>query len=127
MTIQDLAKKYKLSKEDFWELKRGAKSTWIITHDACEKIAAQENIQFGAPTIYRDTNSDVAIVGDAKRGNRVMWTTGEASPKNCKMAYPWSMAEKRLKDRLTLKLISAYEYGIYSDVEADVFKKPNNV
>jgi len=37
------------------------------------------------------------------------------------------MAEKRLKDRLTLKLISAYEYGIYSDTEADSFKKKNEV
>jgi hypothetical protein len=33
------------------------------------------------------------------------------------------MAEKRLKDRLILKLINAYEYGIYSDSEADNFKK----
>ena len=33
------------------------------------------------------------------------------------------MAEKRLKDRLVLKIINAYEYGIYSDVEADDFKK----
>ena len=32
------------------------------------------------------------------------------------------MAEKRLKDRLTLKLINAYEYGIFSDSEADSFK-----
>ena len=31
--------------------------------------------------------------------------------------------EKRLKDRLTLKIINAYENGIYSDVEADDFKK----
>ena len=33
------------------------------------------------------------------------------------------MAEKRLKDRLTLKLISAYEYGGYSEEEADDFKR----
>ena len=123
MKIKDLAEKYKLSKDDFWELKRGTRSMWIITHDACEKIAAKENIQFGAPTIYRDTNQDVAIVGDAKRGNKVIWSTGEASPKNCKAPYMFAMAEKRLKDRLVLKLINAYEYGIYSDSEADNFKK----
>ena len=34
-----------------------------------------------------------------------------------------AMAEKRGKDRAILKLINAYEYGIYSDVEADSFKK----
>ena len=123
MKIKDLAEKYKLSKDDFWELKRGTRSMWIITHDACEKIAAKENIQFGAPTIYRDTNQDVAIVGDAKRGNKIIWSTGEASPKNCKAPYMFAMAEKRLKDRLVLKLINAYEYGIYSDSEADNFKK----
>ncbi len=123
MTIKELAEKYKLSKDDFWELKRGNKSIWIITHDACEKIAAKENIQFGAPTIYRDSNKDVAIVGDAKRGNKIIWSTGEASPNNCKAPYPFAMAEKRLKDRLVLKLINAYEYGIYSNSESDNFKK----
>jgi len=123
MKIKELAQKYNLSKDDFWELKRGTRSMWIITHDACEKIAAKENIQFGAPTIYRDSNQDVAIVGDAKRGNKIIWSTGEASPKNCKAPYMFAMAEKRLKDRLVLKLINAYEYGIYSDSEADNFKK----
>jgi len=123
MKIKDLAQKYDLSKDDFWELKRGTRSMWIITHDACEKIAAKENIQFGAPTIYRDSNQDVAIVGDAKRGNKVIWSTGEASPKNCKAPYMFAMAEKRLKDRLVLKLINAYEYGVYSEEEADNFKK----
>ena len=123
MKIKELAQKYNLSKDDFWELKRGTRSMWIITHDACEKIAAKENIQFGEPTIYRDSNQDVAIVGDAKRGNKVIWSTGEASPKNCKAPYMFAMAEKRLKDRLVLKLINAYEYGIYSDSEADNFKK----
>ena len=123
MKIKELAQKYNLSKDDFWELKRGTRSMWIITHDACEKIAAKENIQFGAPTIYRDSNQDVAIVGDAKRGNKIIWSTGEASPKNCKAPYMFAMAEKRLKDRLILKLINAYEYGIYSDSEADNFKK----
>ena len=123
MKIKELAEKYKLSKDDFWELKRGNKSIWIITHDACEKIAAKENIQFGAPTIYRDSNKDVAIVGDAKRGNKIIWSTGEASQNNCKAPYPFAMAEKRLKDRLVLKLINAYEYGIYSNSESDNFKK----
>ena len=46
MKIKEIAQKYDLSKDDFWELKRGTRSMWIITHDACEKIAAKENIQF---------------------------------------------------------------------------------
>ena len=54
---------------------------------------------------------------------KIIWSTGEASPKNCKAPYPFAMAEKRLKDRLVLKLINAYEYGIYSDSEADNFQE----
>ena len=37
------------------------------------------------------------------------------------------MAEKRGIDRCVLKLINAYEYGVYSEVEADNFKKDKNV
>jgi hypothetical protein len=64
-----------------------------------------------------------AILGFANLKDRTEWSIGEASPNNCKAPYPFAMAEKRLKDRLTLKLINAYEYGIYSDVEADAFKR----
>ena len=63
------------------------------------------------------------MLGEASKGDKVIWTTGEASPTNNKMPYNWAMAEKRLKDRLTLQIINAYEYGIYSDIEADSFKK----
>jgi len=66
------------------------------------------------------------MLGTATLKERIEWSTGEASPKNCKAPFPFAMAEKRLKDRLTLKLINAYQYGIYSDVEADAFKKSNN-
>ena len=41
------------------------------------------------------------------------------------MPYIASMAEKRGIDRCVLKLINAYQYGIYSEVEADDFKKEN--
>jgi len=127
MKITDLQKKYNLAKDDSWELKRGGKSALILTHDACEKIAYKEGIEFIKPSytdIHRDNDGGVAIIGSAKLGDSEVWTVGEASPKNCKMPYNWAMAEKRLKDRLTLKLINAYEYGVYSEVEADDFNKP---
>ena len=117
--LLELYKKYNLGKTDVYKHQHYV----IITRQGIEKIAAKENIQFGAPTIYRDSNQDVAIVGDAKRGNKIIWSTGEASPNNCKAPYPFAMAEKRLKDRLVLKLIDAYQYSIYSDSEADNFKK----
>ena len=123
MNIKELAKKYSLSKSDFWELKRGTVSRWIITHDAVEKIAYTEGITFSMPQIIRDNNSNVAMLGQGTLKERTEWSTGEASQNNCKNPYFFAMAEKRLKDRLTLKLINAYQYGIYSDVEADAFKR----
>ena len=65
------------------------------------------------------------MVVTAKKGDVMIWTIGEADSKNCKNLYIGSMSEKRGKDRAILKLINAYEYGIYSDVEADDFKKPS--
>ena len=123
MDIKDLAKKYNLDKSDFWEMKFGGKSNWIITHDAVEKIADIEKVEFHLPQVFRDNNSNVAMLGEASKGDKRVWSTGESSSYNNKNPYNFAMAEKRLKDRLVLKIINAYEYGIYSDVEADDFKK----
>ena len=118
--IKELQKKYELSKDDFWNL---TGNVWIILHDAVEKIANKENIIFQLPTLLRNDKDSVAFLGTAILKDNEIWATGEASLSNCKVPYPFAMAEKRLKDRLTLKLINAYEYGIYSDVESDQFKK----
>ena len=121
MNIKDLASKYKLDDNDFWRHKQSGK--WIITHDAVEKIADIEKIIFHLPQVFRDSNSNVAFLGEASKGDKRVWSTGESSSYNNKNPYNFAMAEKRLKDRLVLKIINAYEYGIYSDVEADDFKK----
>jgi len=126
MRIKELAKKYNLGKDDFWELKRGQKSMWIITHDAIEKIAIIENIEL---TKFEVLNSDVDFARfliTMQKGDRTIISVGEASTKNCTSNYYGCMAEKRGIDRCVLKLINAYEYGIYSDVEADSFKQPKN-
>ena len=157
MNIKELASKYELTENDFWELRKNS-NKWIITHDACEKIAVTEGIVFDPPEIISYTptiitengekvqkvmygrqtwkpawagscqkkSGDVAmIITGYKQDNPdyKVWTTGEASGDNCSMNYPSAMAEKRGKDRIILKLINAYEYGIYSDVEADDFGK----
>ena len=157
MNIKELADKYELGKDDFWELRKNS-NKWIITNDACEKIAVTEGIVFDPPEIISYTptiitengekvqkvmygkqtwkpawagtcqkkSGDVAmIITGYKQDNPdyKVWTTGEASGDNCSMNYPSAMAEKRGKDRIILKLINAYEYGIYSDVEADDFGK----
>ena len=122
MNIKELSKKYNLTKEDYWQESRSKK--WIISHDACEKIADMEGIIFGPPQVLNSEQNFVRMVISGKKGEVLMWSIGEADNKNCKNLYFGAMAEKRGKDRVILKLINAYEYEIYSDVEADNFAKP---
>ena len=127
MTIADLGKKYKLDgKVDVWK----CHDNWILTHDACTKIALIENIKLSRlEPIYQSETSCrflVTMVKEDKDGNVINSVTsvGEATfPKDCKITYISSMSEKRGIDRCVLKLINAYEYGVYSEVEADDFKK----
>ena len=123
MKIKQLAQKYNLSKNDFWELTLGKKTMWIITHDAIEKIANIENIELTNFEVLNTENDFARFLITMKKGNKSIMSIGEASVKNCKSNYYGCMAEKRGIDRCVLKLINAYEYGIYSDVEADNFKK----
>ena len=78
-----------------------------------------------AGTCQKKTGDDAMIVTGYKAENPdyKIWTTGEANALNCTAEYYMAMAEKRAKDRVILKLINAYEQGIYSDVEADDFHK----
>tara|TARA_Y100000310_G_scaffold96364_1_gene94134 strand:+ start:85 stop:747 length:663 start_codon:yes stop_codon:yes gene_type:complete len=157
MNIKELTKKYELTKDDFWELRKNS-GKWIITHDACEKIAVTEGIIFEPmevvsyiPTIITENGEKVQQVKWGKEFWKPAWagtcqkktgdvallitgyrtdnpdykiqTTGEANSLNCTAEYYFAMAEKRGKDRVILKLINAYEYGIYSDVEAESFEK----
>ena len=157
MIMKEIAEEYGLTKDDFWELRKNS-GKWIITHDACEKIAQKEGIVFDPPEIinYEPTiitengekvqqvvygkqkwnpawagtcqkkSGDVAMIVTGYKSDNPdykIWTTGEANAANCTNEYLLAMAEKRGKDRIILKLINAYEYGIYSDVEADSFAK----
>ena len=155
MNIKELAEKYELQKEDFWELRKNS-GKWIITHDACEKIAHIEGIIFEPmevinyiPTIITENGEkvqqvkwgkefwkpawagtcqkktgDVALIVKGYRSDNPDYkieSNGEANATNCTSNYYFSMALKRAQDRVILKLINAYEYGIYSDVESDDF------
>ena len=130
MNISDLGKKYKLDgKVDVWK----CHDNWILTHDAITKIALLENIKISKiESIYQSETSCrflVTMVKEDKDGNVIdsVTTVGEADTKNCKMSYISSMAEKRGIDRGVLKLIKAYEWGVFSEIEAEAFKKENNV
>ena len=157
MNIKELANKYELTEDDFWELRKNS-GKWIITHDACEKIAVTEGIIFEPmvvvnyiPTIITENGEKVQKVVYGKQKWTPAWagtcqkktgdvaitivgykkdspdykieSNGEANATNCTSNYYFSMALKRAQDRVILKLINAYEYGIYSDVEADNFEK----
>lgn len=125
MDIKTLADKYKLSQSDFWE----CHGNWIIKHDAIEKIMAQENMYVSkCQSLYQDADNCrlwicVAIHGQEENLLKIQGSIGEASKSNSKNSYLGSMAEKRGIDRCVLKLINAYQYNIYSEVEADDFKQ----
>ena len=137
--IIEMAEKYGLkipqkhgdNSGDFWN----CHGNWIIKHDGCEKIADHHDMKFEIPTQNYDVSPNIALLikgsmvavqedGDhIERYEKVEWSFGEANGKNTKMPYWWAMAEKRGKDRVILKLINAYEKGLYSSVEADEFKQ----
>jgi hypothetical protein len=129
MNIKDLANRYGLEQNDFWEFPQ-KKGMWIITHDAVEKIMSQEGIEV---TEWETLNSEHDLVrfkitmsmtsedGDVKS----VTTIGEADRKNCHSQYLGCIAEKRGIDRGTLKIISAYQYGVFSEIESDDFKNKN--
>ena len=130
MNIAELGKKYKLDgKIDVWK----CHDNWILTHDAITKIAHMENIKLSKiESIYQSETSCrflITMVKEDEDGSVVdsVTSVGEASNKNSKNNYFAAMAEKRGIDRCVLKLINAYEYGVFSEVEADDFEKENNV
>jgi len=118
--IEQFKLKYGLVKDDFWNLARGGKDTWIIKHNALEKAAAHENMSWTIEVL--NFSPDIVVKCTAKHGDRQVESLGEASPKNTKQAYPYAMAEKRAVDRCILKLLNAHAY-LYSDVEADEFQQ----
>ena len=63
MNIKELANKYELAENDFWELRKNS-GKWIITHDACEKIAVTEGIVFDPPEIINYTPTIITENGE---------------------------------------------------------------
>ena len=119
--IKKFKEEYKLDASDFWDLARGGKSTWIIKHNALEKVAAQENINWRLEVL--NFSPDVVVKCIAQCNDRVVESLCESSNKNTMNSYPYAMAEKRAVDRCILKLLNAHAY-LYSESEADDFKQP---
>lgn len=118
--IETIREKYGLAKDDFWQIPQNKQ--WVCKHSALETVAVMANVVWSAPVVVQaDTANGIAVmVVTGMLDKRLEWSTGEASTKNNKNAYPWAMAEKRAKDRVILKLVGLHGF-VYSEAEADAF------
>lgn len=121
--ISEFMAAHEIDHDEIWEVRSGA---FAIKHKALERVAVRSNILFDAPVVIEANAAEkiAAICVTGRMGDRSEWSIGEASPSNCKNAYCYAMAEKRGKDRVILKLLSAHG-SIYSEDEADEFKQQN--
>lgn len=115
---------YKIGHDEVWEVRAGG--TWAVKHSALERVAAEQGIVFDPPTVIEAHGADkiATLLVAGKLKDRMEWSIGEAAPHNCKNAYTFAMAEKRAKDRVTLKLLNSHGV-VYSDAEADDFAQAN--
>lgn len=120
----EFMKAHNISEDEIWEVRP---RIYAIKHAALERVAAEKGVVFDRPAVLEiNTKEKVAVLCVfGTLGDRTEWSIGEASPGNCKNAYPAAMAEKRAKDRVTLKLLNAHG-AIYSESEADDFEQPRN-
>ena len=131
----EVIEQYQNIKEgDFWilmnETKSGDKMLYsglIISHNACLKIndQLQEQDRFKPSCVTLDKGGyGDSLVYTYCNEDQGIYEVGEVSKANCKNAYPYAMAYKRLFDRVVLKNSKIAYDGIYSDSEADEFKQP---
>ncbi len=114
-----------ITESEMWEVRPGA---WAVKHAAIERIVAKQGIKFERPAIIEANTAEkiMVICVFGTLGDRTEWSFGEASPANCKIAYPASIAEKRAKDRVAIKLLNATGEAIYSEEEFDEPPKRQN-
>ena len=124
MVIKTFVTKYGLDpKKDMWD----CHGNWILTHDAVTKIGHKEKIVLESiESIYQSETSCRFLVTMSK-GDAKITSVGEADTKNCKISFVASISEKRGIDRCILKLVNAYEYGVYSEIEADDFERKDDM
>ena len=108
-----------------WQLPQN-KGLHIITNKGCQIIAARQDlyVHYDLPIVIQD-NIVIKAKVLTKDGNLIE-SFGEANSKNCKNAYPISMAEKRGHDRVILKACDVYG-DIYSEEEnPEEFSRENS-
>jgi hypothetical protein len=114
--IEAIREQYGLAKDDFWQIPQN--KAWVCKHAALEVVSVKAGVEWSMPQIIEaHTENGIAVMAvSGKLGSRTEWSTGEATPKNNKNAYPWAMAEKRAKDRVILKLVGLHGL-VYSEDE----------
>ena len=111
----------------------------VLYHKTAERLADVYGITFDDPVILEQNEGTIAIMVKGRRRLNIdalktlneeedryeypavpdeVWKIGEVNPQNCKIAYPWAMAEKRAKDRVILALLGI-SGDVYSDAEAE--------
>jgi len=115
---------YGVDSDEIWPVPGG--KAYAVKHKALERIAIERGITFERPSVIACdlAGKSMVICTFGKMGDRSEWSFGEASPANNKNQYMAAMAEKRSRDRVILKLLSAHG-DLYSEDEADDFKRPN--
>ena len=122
-TLKRLFIENNLVKEDVFKHKHYT----IITRAGIDKIMAANDIEIQSDIVnLSDDHSHCLIKALGKRGEKIIQTFGECTPKNNSNAYPVAMAEKRAKSRIVLMLAGFYELGIFGEDEADDFSKSKN-
>ena len=130
--LKALEERKYLKESDFWILKNETNygkmmyAGLIISHNACLKINDNlpEKDKFNPDCVSVDkTGYGNSLVFTYVNRDQGLYEVGEASAQNCKNAYPYAMAYKRLFDRVVLKICKLAFDGIYSDSEADEFKE----
>lgn len=119
-TLRRLFVENNLTQEDVFK----HKFYTIITRSGIDKIQAANNINVSYTLEYNsDDTKCVIIKADAKMGDKIIQTFGEAAPMNNTNGYPVAMAEKRAMSRAVLKLAGFYQLGVFSEDESDDFKR----
>lgn len=123
---------YGVTEGDFWILRNLTKTGkmqytgLIISHAGCLKIndALPEHLKVDPDCFSVDKDgwcgSLVYTYNSKKQG---IYEVGEVNKDNCQNNYPYAMAFKRCFDRVVLKITKLNYAGIYSEVEADEFKR----
>lgn len=129
----EIIEKYEeINEGDFWILMNETKSGkmaytgLIISHNACCKLNERQpkDKQFVASSLSLDKDGyKDSLVYTYCNDRQGLYEVGEVSKDNCKNSYPYAMALKRCFDRVVLKLSGLAYDGVYSDSEADEFRK----